>query len=396
MRKGLSFVVMILVLGLVFSGNAWSFKWPWQKTQPIKIGINAPITGDIPKVGEGTKFAAKMWLADIEKAGGLEIGGKKYPVELVIEDNESKAESAVKANTKMITEDEVLVIIGPQSSKQAIPAGDVANNYMTPMISPWSTNPSTTKDRPYVFRGCFLDPFQGPVVANFVKEEFGFTKAAVLYDVASDYPKGLAEFFKKAWEEANGAGSVVAYESFTTKDVDFSAQLTKIKGSGAQFLFTPQYYNEVALIVKQAHELGFNVPVVGSDSWGSAETVKLCGEDCYGQFFSTHYAAAGATGATKAFIDRYEKAHGYIPDDVGALTWDSLRLAQTAIESMGKLTGDIKADRKAVRDAFAKIKNFKGITGDMTFTEDGDPIKCAVIVKISDTGEYEFYKSVCP
>lgn len=197
MRKGLSFVVMILVLGLVFSSNAWSFKWPWQKTKSIKIGTNAPITGDIPKVGEGTKFAAQMWKADIDKAGGLEVGGKKYPVELVIEDNESKAESAVKANTKMITEDEVLVIVGPQSSKQAVPAGDVANNYMTPMVSPWSTNPNTTKDRPYVFRGCFLDPFQGPVVANFVKEEFGFTKAAVLYDVASDYPKGLAEFFKK-------------------------------------------------------------------------------------------------------------------------------------------------------------------------------------------------------
>ncbi len=396
MRKDLSFVVMILVLGLVFSSNAWSFKWPWQKTKSIKIGINAPITGDIPKVGEGTKFAAQMWKADIDKAGGLEVGGKKYPVELVIEDNESKAESAVKANTKMITEDEVLVIVGPQSSKQAVPAGDVANNYMTPMVSPWSTNPNTTKDRPYVFRGCFLDPFQGPVVANFVKEEFGFTKAAVLYDVASDYPKGLAEFFKKAWEEVNGAGSVVAYESFTTKDVDFSAQLTVIKNSGAQFLFTPQYYNEVALIVKQAHELGFNGPVVGSDSWGSAETVKLCGEDCYGQFFSTHYAAAGATGATKAFIDRYNKEHGYVPDDVGALTWDALRLAQTAIENSGKITGDLKKDRKAVRDAFAKIKNFDGITGGMTFTEDGDPIKCAVIVKISDKGEYEFYKSVCP
>lgn len=396
MRKGLSFVTMILVLGLVFSSNAWSFKWPWQKTKAIKIGINAPITGDIPKVGEGTKFAAQMWKADIDKAGGLEVGGKKYPVELVIEDNESKAESAVKANTKMITEDEVLVIVGPQSSKQAVPAGDVANNYETPMVSPWSTNPNTTKDRPYVFRGCFLDPFQGPVVANFVKEEFGFAKAAVLYDVASDYPKGLAEFFKKAWEEINGAGSVVAYESFTTKDVDFSAQLTKIKDSGAQFLFTPQYYNEVALIVKQARELGFNGPVVGSDSWGSAETVKLCGEDCYGQFFSTHYAAAGATGATKAFIDRYNQEHGYIPDDVGALTWDALRLAQTAIENAGKITGDLKKDRKAVRDAFAKIKNFDGITGGMTFTEDGDPIKCAVIVKISDKGEYEFYKSVCP
>ncbi len=354
------------------------------------------MTGDIPKVGEGTKFAAQMWLEDINAAGGLEVGGKKYPVELVIEDNESKAESAVKVNTKMITEDEVLVIVGPQSSKQAIPAGSVANNYSTPMISPWSTNPDTTKDRPFVFRGCFLDPFQGPVLANFIKEEFGFTKAAVLYDVASDYPKGLAEFFKEAWEKLNGAGSVVAYESFTTKDADFSSQLTKIIRSGAEVLFTPQYYNEVALIVQQAHELGWNKPIVGSDSWGSAETVELCGKDCYGLFFSTHYAAAGAKGETKAFIDRYNKKHGYVPDDVGALTWDALRIVQAAIQSVGKITGNIEKDRIAVRDALANIKEFDGITGRMTFTEDGDPIKCAVIVKISDKGEYEFYKSVCP
>lgn len=362
----------------------------------IKIGINAPLTGDIPKVGEGTKYAAEMWLEDIDAAGGLDVGGTKYKVELVIEDNESKADSAVKANTKMITQDDVLIIVGPQSSKQAVPAGEVANNNETPMISPWSTNPKTTLDRPWVFRGCFLDPFQGPVIANFASEEFGFTKAAVLYDVASDYPKGLAEFFKAAWEELHGEGSVVAYESFTTKDTDFSAQLTKIKNSGAEFIFTPQYYNEVALIVQQAHELGWTGPILGSDSWGSTETVKLCGPDCYGLFFSTHYAAAGATGATKEFIDRYNAKYGYVPDDVGALTWDAMNIAKQAIQDCGKITGDLKADRKCVRDALASIKNFHGITGDMTFTEDGDPIKCAVIVRISDAGEYEFYKQVCP
>jgi len=362
----------------------------------IKIGINAPITGDIPKVGEGTKYAAQMWLEEIEKAGGLQVGDKKYKVELVIEDNESKAESAVKANTKMISEDGVLIIIGPQSSKQAIAAGGVANDYKTPMISPWSTNPDTTRNRPFVFRGCFLDLFQGPVVANFVKEELGFKKAAVLYDVASDYPKCLAEYFKKAWEGINGPGSVVAYESFTTKDADFSSQLTKIKGSGAEFLFTPQYYNEVALIVKQARELGFTAPILGSDSWGSAETVKLCGPACSGLYFSTHYAAAGAKGQTKEFIDSYKQKYGYVPDDVGALTWDALRLAQKAIQNAGSLTGDIAKDRQAVRDQLAKTKDFEGITGKMSFTEEGDPIKCAVIVRISDKGEFEFYKQVCP
>jgi branched-chain amino acid transport system substrate-binding protein len=373
--------------------GVWAFaKGP----ESIRIGVNAPLTGDIPKVGEGTKFAAQMWLEDVNAAGGIEVGGKKYKVELIIEDNESKAESAVKANTKLITEEDVLAIVGPQSSKQAIPAGGKANELGTPMISPWSTNPDTTKDRPYVFRGCFLDPFQGPVVANFIKDEFGFKKAAVLYDVASDYPKGLAEFFKAAWEKQNGPGSVVAYESFTTKDADFSSQLTKINNSGAEFIFTPQYYNEVALIVQQAHQLGWNKPIVGSDSWGSAETVKLCGKECYGLFFSTHYAAAGAQGATKAFIDRYEKEHGYVPDDVAALTWDAMLIVQAAIEGAGELTGDLEKDRKAVRDALASIKDFDGITGGMTFTEEGDPIKCAVIVRISDAGEFEFFKSVCP
>jgi branched-chain amino acid transport system substrate-binding protein len=390
MRKGSLFGIGVLVVGLAFSLSGWV------QAETIKIGINAPLTGDIPKVGEGTKFAAQMWLEDMKAAGGLAVGGKKHPVELVIEDNESKAESAVKAATKMITEDGVLVMVGPQASKQAVPAGGIANNYKTPMITPWSTNPDTTKNRPYVFRACFLDPFQGPVLANFITAEFKFTKAAVLYDVASDYPKGLAEFFKKAWEGLHGQGSVVAYESFTTKDTDFSSQLTKINNSGAQVLFTPQYYNEVALIVQQAHQLGWKKPIVGSDSWGSAETVTLCGKDCYGLFFSTHYAAAGATGATKAFIDRYKAKYGYIPDDVAALTWDSLLIVQKAIQDTGGLAGDLKKDRERVRIAMSQIKKFKGITGEMTFTGTGDPIKCAVIVRISDAGQFEFYQSACP
>ncbi len=387
---------LLLLIALMLIATVFISACGASGPKTIKIGINAPLTGDIPKVGEGTKYAAEMWLDDINKDGGLDVGGKKYKVELVIEDNESKADSATKANTKLITQDEVLAIVGPQSSKQAVPAGEVANNYKTPMISPWSTNPNTTLNRPWVFRAAFLDPFQGVVDAKFISDEFGFTKAAVLYDVASDYPKGLAEVFKKSWEDLHGAGSVVAFESFTTKDTDFSAQLTKIINSGAEVLFVPQYYNEVALIVQQAHELGWKGPIIGSDSWGSAETVKLCGSDCYGSFFSTHYAAAGATGATKEFIDRYNAKYGYVPDDVAALTWDSLNLLKQAIQDCGKITGDIAKDRQCVRDALANIKNFPGITGNMTFDDQGDPTKCAVIVKISDKGEFEFYKQACP
>ncbi len=360
----------------------------------IKIGHVAPMTGDIPKVGEEGKYALDLWLEDIEKAGGLEVGGVKYKVEVITEDNESKAESAAAATTKLITEDKVLAIIGAYASKQAIPAGEVADREKTPMISPWSTNPRTTKGRPFVFRAAFLDDFQGRVAAKFVKEEFGAKKVAVLYDVASDYPKGLAEFFKQGAEEQGL--EVVAFESFTTKDRDFSAQLTKIINSDADVLFTPQYYDEVPLIVKQAHQLGWKKPIMGSDSWGSPELMKLCGDDCVGSYFTTHWAVAGAKGAAKEFIDRFQSKYGYAPGDVAALAWDSAHLLEQAIKDCGKLTGNLQQDRQCIRDALAKIKEYNGITGKMSFNEEGDPIKCAVIVHINEKYEFEFYKSACP
>ncbi|MBU1003752.1 MAG: ABC transporter substrate-binding protein [Proteobacteria bacterium] len=382
--------VVVMALAAIFMMTSMAMA-----AETIKIGFNIPLTGDIPDVGQSSKNAAEMLKEEINSAGGIEVGGKKVMVEFVYEDNESKAESAVKAATKLITEDEVLAIVGPQSSKQAVPAGEIANNYATPMVSPWSTNPNTTMNRPYVFRGCFLDPFQGPVVAKFATEELGAKKAAVLYDIASDYPKGLAEFFKAAFEEIHGPGSVVAFESFTTKDVEFGAQMTNIVMSGADVLFVPQYYNEIPLIVNAANEMGWNKPILGSDSWGSGDLMGLCGDACKGFYFSTHYAAAGAKGATKKFIDAYKTKYGKTPDDVAALTWDATRLMLQAIQN-AKLTGFLKADRAEVMKALGSIKQFPGITGDMTFTPEGDPSKCAVVVQIDDAGQFSFFKSVCP
>lgn len=382
-------IALFLVLGMAA---------PVRAADTLKLGFNIPLTGDIPDVGESSKNAAEMLKKKINEAGGLEVGGKKYVVDFIYEDNESKAESALSATRKLITQDNVLGMVGPQSSKQAVPAGEAANDLKTPMMAPWSTNPNTTKDRPYVFRGCFLDTFQGPTAAKFATEEFKAKKAAVLYDIASDYPKGLAEDFKAAFEKINGPGSVVAFETFTTKDVDFSAQLTNIAKSGADVLFVPQYYNEVPLIVKQAKSMGFNKPVLGSDSWGSGDLMGLCGDDCKGYFFVTHYAAAGAKGKTKEFIDEYTKLYKKTPDDVAALTWDSANLMLAAIQSMGKLSGDQAKDREALMKAMAGIKKFEGITGDMSYTASGphDPVKCAVVVKIDDAGKFAFYKSVCP
>ena len=391
MRK-FGFVLVVLALVLALAACQRGPKQAYGGV--IKIGHVAPLTGEIPKVGESGKNALTMWLEDVEKAGGIEVGGVKYKVEIIHEANESKAESAAAAVTKLITQDKVLAIIGPYASKQAIPAGEVADKNKTPLISPWSTNPRTTKGRPYVFRAAFLDDFQGQVLAKFAKEEFGAQKVAVLYDVASDYPKGLAEFFKAAAEDLGM--EVVAFESFTTGDKDFSAQLTNIVNSGADVLFTPQYYSEVPLIVKQAKDLGWDKPILGSDSWGSSELMKLCKDDCVGYYFSTHWAVAGAKGKAKEFIDRYQAKYGEAPDDVAALAWDSAMLLQTAIQQCGQLTGDLAKDRQCIRDALASIPEFEGVTGKMKFNEEGDPIKCAIIVKITPDYQFSFYKSVCP
>jgi branched-chain amino acid transport system substrate-binding protein len=386
MKRGLFLIVSLALVALFLSPSAWA-------ANEIKIGFNIPLTGDTPDVGASSKNAAEMFL---KNNATVVVGGKTFALKFLYEDNEYKPESAVKINTKLITNEGVLGIVGPQSSSQAVPAGEVANNYATPMISPWSTNPNTTLDRPYVFRGCFLDPFQGPVAANFATDELGAKKAAVIYDIAADYPKGLAEFFKGAFEELHGPGSVVAFESFTTGDKDFSAQMTNIVASGADVLFVPQYYSEVPLIIRAAKEMGWKKEILGADAWGGGDLMGLCGDDCKGYYFSTHYAAAGAKGATKEFIDAYKAAYGKTPDDVAALTWDSIGVMVQAIKDTGGLSGNIKADRTKVKDALASIKNFPGITGSMTFNADGDPKKCAVIVKINEAGEFAFYKSVCP
>lgn len=382
-------VVMALVLSACGDGDGGA----GGDADVVLVGINAEITGSIPKVGEQTQQAAEMFVEELNDAGGIDLGDRQVTLELVIADNSATPEGAATASTRLITQDNVAVIVGANASAQAIPAAEVADANATPIISPWSTNPDTTAGRPYAFRVPFLDDFQGPVIANFVEEEFGFDSAAVLYDVASDYPKGLAEFFRAAWEE--GGHEVVAFETFTTGDSDFSAQLTTIRDAGADFLFTPQYYNEVPLIVSQARSLGLDIPIMGSDSWSDPQTLELCGDDCEGTFFSAHYVPAGATGATAEFIDAYEERYGEIPGDVAALTWDAMQIVVEGITNCGDITGDVAADRDCIRDGMAAIDSVEGITGTMSFDDEGDPVKCAVIARISE-GDFVFHQQVCP
>jgi branched-chain amino acid transport system substrate-binding protein len=261
------------------------------------------------------------------------------------------------------------------------------------MISPWSTNPKTTKvgdtDDPkkFVFRAAFIDDFQGVVAAKFAMDQLKTTKPAVLYDVASEYNKGIAEVYKRTLEE-NGI-QVVSFETYTTGDKDFSSQLTKIQDAGADSLFLPNYYSEVPLQVQQAHKAGFTGNILGSDSWGNIELVTLCGTECEGYYFTTHYAADIATPKAQAFIKAYEAAYGKTPDDVAALTYDSFGLLFQAIQAAGKL------DRQAVRDALAAITVYEGVTGNMQFKGTGDPVKSAVILQIKD-GKFVYFTSAAP
>ncbi len=387
MRRASLALAALTFFGVALTGCA-------STSNTIEIGGVGELTGDIPAVGASYKNAAAMAVKEVNDAGGLEVGGKKYPINLTIEDNAGKADQSAAVTTKLITQQNVVAIVGPNASRYAIPASEIAESSKVMLISPWSTNPKLTLDaktnqpKKYVFRAAFIDDFQGQVVAKYAYSTLKAMKAAVLYDVASEYNKGIAEVFKSTFAQIGG--QVVAFETYTTNDKDFTAQLTKIKAAAPDVVFLPNYYSEVPLQIKQAKQLGISVPFLGSDSWGSAELLKLCGTDCEGYYFSTHYAPDNATPTAKKFIDAYSAKYGATPDDVAALTYDSFGLLFTALKSAGKV------DRQAVRDGMAKISNFAGVTGTMKFTEgSGDPVKSAVILQIKD-GKFVYVTNATP
>ena len=353
----------------------------------IRIGVNAELTGSKPTVGDSCKKAMELLASQVNAAGGFKLGDKKYRLKLLVEDNEDKAESAAAVAQKLISQNNVLAIIGPNASGNAIPAARICEDNGVIMISPWSTNPKTTEGKKFVFRACFIDDFQGQVMAKFARDHLQAQTAAVLYDVASEYNKGIAEFFKQSFEAMGGR--VVAFASYTKDDKDFSSQLTTIKAANPGVLFLPNYYNEVPLQVQQARRLGITCPFIGSDSWGSPEILTLCGVELEESYFSTHYAPDIATDTAQKFIKAYEAKYGKKPDDVAALTYDAGKLLLTAINQAGTL------ERQKVRDALAAVQDFEGVTGSMKFHGTGDPIKSAVIIHVTGC-KFRFYSTVSP
>jgi len=358
-----------------------------QPSKPsVKIGINAELTGEMPAVGASCKQAAELFAEQVNKAGGIAVGTEKLPLQLSVVDNSCKADQAAAAAQRLISQNGVLVMVGPNASSCAIPAGEIAESLGCLMISPWSTNPKTTVDsttgktKKNVFRACFTDRFESPVLAAFATKNLHAKTAAVLYDVSSEAPTSQSTLFKEAFEKAGG--KVVAMETYTTGDRDFAAQLTKIRETAPDIIYLPAPYNDTPLIAAQARQLGIKAPFLGSDAWSSPDIIKLdTGKSLEGSYFCNHYSTEAPNPKAKQFIADYTARFGNAPDDVAALTYDAMTLAADSVAKAGKL------DRSAVRDAMTSTRAFDGVTGQFVYPEGArEPAKSAVIMQIKNGG----------
>lgn len=356
----------------------------------IKVGGLLEMTGGSASFGISGKNGIDLALKKINEKGVL--GGKK--LSLVVADTKSEASEATNGMQKLISQDKVVAVIGPNQSSAVIASGAINNGAKVVDITPMGTNPDVTVDpktkkvKPYSFRTCFIDPFQGTVMASFASNELKVKKAAIYIDNTSDYAKGLAQFFKENFVK-NG-GQVVIEEAYLQKDTDFKSTLTKIKAAQPDFIYIPGYYQEVGLIVKQAREMGITVPMAGGDGWDSAKLPEIAGKAALeNTFFSSLYSPDDTSDLNKEFVAEYKKAYNTNPDVFAALAYDSTLLVAKAIEDAGS------ADPAKIAEAMAKIKGFKGVSGEVTFNEEHNPIKSAVIIEHKD-GKQTFKTKVNP
>ncbi|PSW04444.1 ABC transporter substrate-binding protein [Photobacterium lipolyticum] len=374
-------ITLLMLAGLFLSGCDDR----QSRSREFRIGLIAPISGHIPEVGLATVEAAKLAVQEVNDSGGLIIDNQRYRVELLIEDNQDKAEQAISAALRLINQQNVSAIVGPQASRNAIPAARYAEYARIPMISPWSTNPETTRDKNWVFRVAFVDTFQGQVMASFAYDELGYKKAAVLYDISSEYNRNLAEVFRTAFKALGGG--IVAFEFYTRDTEDVSKQLRRIQAAEPDVLFLPNYYNEVPGQARQAREVGIQAKLLGSDSWAQIPPAQRNAIE--GAFFSTHYAVDTSNDETMNFRARYRQTFSREPDDVAALTYDAFGMLFEAAKRHGGV------EPEGIRDALNNLDVYDGVTGKIKFRDSGDPIKSAVVLEVKN-GEFSFSMRVEP
>ena len=362
---------------------AASGETPGVTADTILIGEVGSLTGPEATFGISTRNAIELALREVNAAGGVK--GRK--VEVRVYDDQSKPEEAANAVTRLINQDQVLLILGEVASTNSIAMANKAQPARVPMISNASTNPKVTEIGDYIFRVCFIDPFQGYVMARFAHDNLKFNKVAVLKDLASDYSQGLADVFKRKFTEMGG--KIVGEETYAKGSTDFRSQLTAIKRSQPDGIYVPGYYTDIGVIARQARELGINAKLMGGDGWDSEKLFELGGSAVEGSYFSNHYSPDDPNPRIQKFIADYKAAFGSVPDSLAALGYDAAMVAVDAMKRAPNL------DRVSVRNAIAATKNFPGVTGTITLDDKRNATKPAVVLEVGK-GKTKFVDTIAP
>ncbi len=348
----------------------------------IKVGEFASLTGGSASFGQSSHKGTALAIDELNTGGG--ILGKKLT--LITEDDQSLAGQPATIVRKLISQDHVVAVLGEVASSKSLEAAPICQQNKVPMISPASTNPKVTEVGDYIFRVCFIDPFQGTVMAKFALSK-GWKKVAVLTDVKQDYSVGLAQFFKEGI--AKNGGQIVKEQSYSTGDKDFKAQLTSLKAAKPEAIFVPGYYGEVALIAKQARQLGIKVALLGGDGWVGESLLPVGGSALDGCFYSCHFSADDQAASVQNFVSKFKAKYGAVPDDMAALGYDS---AMILADAMKRAEG---TDPAKLREAIGATKDYKAVTGSITLDEKRNATKSAVILGING-GKAQFVETVAP
>jgi branched-chain amino acid transport system substrate-binding protein len=372
----------------------------------IYVGGYMGLTGNTATFGQSTRDGILMAVDEVNSAGG--IGGLQLKV--TIEDDQSRPEEAATVVRKLISQDGVIAVLGDIPSSNSLAAAPICQEAKVPMITPSSTNPKVTETGDYIFRVCFIDPFQGTVMARFAYENKGVRRAAILRDVRSDYSMGLADFFIKTFTQLGG--EIVGDQSYSQGDTDFRPQLTALRGTNPEAIFVPGYYNDVGLIIRQAREMSLTVPLLGGDGWDSPDLTKLGGDAVANTFFSNHYSTEDQSPNVQNFVQSFEARFGDRPDALAALGYDAAQLLVTGLrqlaaedpEAFAHLAGPAPAGGKAqaraaarakLRDRLAQIKDLVGVTGRISIDENRNAVKSAVVLAVEPSG-YKYVTTIEP
>ncbi len=347
----------------------------------ILFGEVGSLTGAQATFGISTKNGIQMAVDEVNATGGLMVDGKKKKLAVRVYDDQGKSEEAANAVSRLINQDKVVVILGEVASSNSLAMAPKAQAAKVPMISPSSTNPKVTEVGDYIFRVCFIDPFQGTVMAKFATETLKAKNVAILKDNKSDYSLGLTQFFTEGFKAAGG--TIVAEEAYSQGDTDFRGQLTAIKGKSPDAIYVPGYYTDVGVIARQARELGLKVPLLGGDGWESEKLFELGGSALEGSYFSNHYSSEDPSERVQSFIRAYEQKYGAKPDSLGVLGYDSAMVAVEAIKRTGSVDGP------TLRNAIAATKDHPGVAGTISLDDKRNAVKPAVILQV--TGDKAVY-----